>query len=417
MGGCQERKSSSGYLLLLGLLLGIRAGPPVRAQEPSTFADQAIIERLLDSNDAPALSCSIEPQKPFLDFAFRFEVTYTVHCPLRSFEKRASTVWVYARVTPEGAKPQLRGESYRVPEATATATPGKQAVEMTGGFAAGEGQYKVEVLVADQETGRVTLKSWSAHVTRASRQRDAQVAIPHNMVMPLAARPRPFWLDASGKGLHLTVLLNAAPMDPRSPKLQAWDRAFLLESLSSLLGQIPCASVRLRAINLDQQREVYRQDDFDDSGFVKLSDALRSLELGTISAQVLQNRSGWMEMLVDFANQEVSAAHPSDAVIILGPRSHYNAAVSRQWLKGRETSKPQFCYFEYLPGAIRFSQLPDTLSNLTRRLDGAVYQMYSPGDLAHAIQKMLARVQPTASPPSASPPADSRWPPRPAPTQ
>lgn len=283
---------------------------------------------------------------------------------------------------------------------------------MTSGFAAGEGQYRVEVLVADQATGRASQKRWSVRVARSSSQHAAQIAIPYDTVMSLAKRPRPFWLDSSGKGLRLTILLDAAPMDPRSPKLQAWDRAFLVESLSSLLGQIPCASVRLVALNLDQQREVYRQDQFDDAGFIKLADALQNLELGTVSYRVLQDGNGWMGMLLDFANRELVARNPSDAVIILGPRSRYNAGVPRRTLKTRETPNPHFCYIEYFPGRIRRNLLPDTLSNLTRRLDGAVYEIYSPGDLAHAIQKMLARVQP-----SGPPAVDSRWPLRPAPTQ
>jgi hypothetical protein len=217
-------------------------------------------------------------------------------------------------------------------------------------------------------------------------------------------------MDTSGKGFRITVLLDAAPLNPRSPALRAWDRAFLLGSLSSMLRQIPSASVRFRAFNLAQQREVFRQDRFDDAGFVQLSESLRTLELGSISYNVLQQRRGGLEMLLDYANGELTSADPSDAVIFLGPRG-YPAGIPRGMLRGRETPNPHFYYFEYLPSPLWEGQLPDAISSLTKQLDGTVYEIFSPGDLARSIQKMLARLEPRADSP-----ADVRWPARPAPT-
>ena len=282
---------------------------------------------------------------------------------------------------------------------------------MSGGFAVGEGQFQVDLLVADQETGWTSRKRWRVRVTRSKHQGAAQVAIPPRSVFPMGVRPWPIKMDTSGKALRITVLLDAAPLDPRTPALRAWDRAFLLGSLSSLLKQIPCASVRLRAFNLDQQRELFRQDQFDDAGFIKLADSLRTLDLGAVSYRVLQQHQGWLDMLLDYANRELTAADPSDAVILLGPRTHYFTVVPRERLRGRETPNPHFYYFEYIPRYFRSSQFPDTLGSLTKRLDGAVYEISSPDDYARSIQKMLARVQPSAHPPAAG-----RWPARPAPT-
>ena len=41
--------------------------------------------------------------------------------------------------------------------------------------------------------------------------------------------------------MRLTILLDAAPVDPRSLKLRAWDRTFLLDSVASVLREIPAA--------------------------------------------------------------------------------------------------------------------------------------------------------------------------------
>src|SRR5208337_2112726 len=138
-------------------------------------------------------------------------------------------------------------------------------------------------------------------------------------------------------------------------------------------------------------RELFRQDSFDDAGFIKLADSLRNLELGTVSYRVLQQRGGWLGMLLEYAHQELISADPSDAAIILGPRIRYYTEIPRGMLPGRETPNPHFYYFEYFPGYFRPSYSPDTLSNLTKRLDGTVYEMSSPAELASCIHKMLAR--------------------------
>jgi hypothetical protein len=399
--------SRKNLLLRVSLSICAVAVPQVKGQEPLNAADSERIVHFLDSDhSSDLLHCPIHPQKPTFDFAFRFDVGYIVSCSLSRFGGRASKVFIFARVTPDGGKALLLGDTYRLPEAPAGTkfTNLKQDVKMSGGFAVGEGKYQVEVLVVDQETGRKSRKSWRALVARRNGHVAAQLAVPPGSVIPLGVRPWPIKMDSSGKGLRVTVLLDAAPLNPRSPSLRAWDRTFLLGSLSSLLNQIPCASVRFRAFNLDQQRELFRQDPFDDAGFMKLTESLRTLELGTVPAHVLQQRRGWLAMLVDYANEELLAADPSDAVIILGPRTHYSGEVPGGMLKGRETPNPHFYYFEYYPSILwgrgqRFRggrDLPETLSSLTRRLDGTVYEFYAPSDLARSIQKMLAQLQPRA---------------------
>ena len=402
-------------VLRVSLSIWVLAAAPSTAQEPLNAAESQSIGRVFDNDALPdLLHCSIQARKPMLDFAFRFDVGFVVSCSLARFAGRATKVLIYARITPEGGKPVLLGETYRVagakPEVKARQL--KQDIEMSGGFAVGEGRYQVEVLVLDQETARVSSKRWRTSVVRNSVRRAAQIAVPPGTVLPLAARPWPIRMDTSGKGLRITVLLDAAPLNPRTPALRAWDRAFLLGSLSSLLKQIPCASVRLRAFNLDQQRELFRQDQFDDAGFTELAETLRTLELGTVSYHVLQQGAGGLNLLEDYANSELRAEDLSDAVIILGPETRYFATVSLTKFKKRESPNPHFYYFEYFPGHLPGSLEPDALASLTKRLEGTVCPIFSPDDLARCVQKVLTHVQPTVQPTT-----PGRWPARPAPTQ
>jgi len=400
-------------LLLAGLLICLIAASPLEGQEPLRDADAEQVGRIFNLERSPVpLHCSIQPQKPMLDFGFRFDLGYIVSCPLSAFEGRASEVFIYARITPHGARPLLFGEDYRLPEATDETKPRqlKQDFEMSGGLAVGKGVYNVEVLVMDQQTARTSRKRWLARVGHAGNKRAVELAVAPGSVIPMGVRPWPITTDKSGRGLRLTVLLDAAPENPRTPSLRAWDRAFLLGALSTLLKQIPCASVRLRAFNLEQQRELFRRDEFDDAGFLELAESLRTLELGTVSYRVLQRQQGWLDLLLNYVNQEVTAHDPADAVIILGFRNRYSADISRVGLREREIANPRFFYFEYFPSSFQFSQSPDVLSSLTKRLDGTVCSIFSPGDLAHCVQKVLARV-----PPRSEPSTPSRWPARPSP--
>jgi hypothetical protein len=162
-----------------------------------------------------------------------------------------------------------------------------------------------------------------------------------------------------------------------------------------VLRQIPCESVRLVAFNLDQQREVFRQDRLDADGLRKLDGALRKLELGTISANVLRDQDGWSDLLAHVSNEEVSAGDPSDLVMFLGPTARITGKVRKEILAAPKSAKPQFFYLEYFPMWRRGAEFPDSIHQLTNERGGTVLKIHNPGEFAGAIQKVLARVSPS----------------------
>lgn len=344
-------------LLIAFVSIGLWPMPQAKAQEILNSADSARVGRLLDSdNSSTLLDCSIHPQKPTLGFGLRFHVEYIVICSMSQFAGRAITVFIGARVTPDGGKPVLLGESFEWPEdPDSTEHDLKNAdAEMSGGFAAGEGQYQVEVLVDDKGTGQTARKSWLTNVPGLSGKLATAVAIPPRTVVPMVAHTSPIKLDTSGKGLRVSILLNAAPLDPRSATLRAEDRAFLLGSLSSMVRKVPCASVRLRVYNLDQRQELFHQDQFDEAGFTKLREALGAPSLGTISVRTLQQPGG-LDMLRAAADNELTTRDPSDAIIILGPRTVYRGRLPRwiQTIKEPGTPNPHIYDFEYVQPYLR----------------------------------------------------------------
>lgn len=363
------------------------------AQLPLTSADAPKITAAFDAPTPNSLKCFIEKWNPFLDFALRFQAGYIAHCRLGLFEGKKVTIAIYLRVTPEGRPPALFASGYRVPAITpdmsVANTPNKlkQEIGMSGAFTVGEGRYSVDVLVMD-DRGRSCRKHWKIHVAANRSQRRVHLTLEPLTVQTFDRRAWNVPPPQRG-GIRLTVLLDAAPTNPYQSRLRAWDRMFLLECIYSLLRQMPYASVRLVAFNLDQQREIFRRDPFDDAAFLALSRSLQEIETGTISVQALKNRNS-PAFLTGLANQELTADVLSDAVILLGPNARSDAGIRHELLT-RKAGSPPFFYFDYI--AWPSSSFPDAIQHLTKAVDGKIFQIHSPADLDQAIQKMLMQLK------------------------
>ncbi len=382
------RKSS----LLLLLLTAIRtfAQLPLTAENAHTFS------RAFDKDGkGDPLDCHIEPMKPFFDFAFRFEIGYVARCSMRQFEGEATTLGALIRITPESEKSSVLGQHLTLPNVSPEMREKinwghlNAEFEFSGVFAAGEGDYSIELAIVDDHD-RVRRKSWRAKAFVHGKEAHATQALKPGTV---AAISLPFWKGTSmdGNGLHLTVLLDAAPMNPYSRKLRAWDGAFLLGSVSSLLRHVPVASVRLVAFNLDQQAEIFREDDFDHSGLRNLAQALSKLELGSISYKTLQRQNGWADLLVKLVRDETAAEHLSDAVVFIGPTNRIDAKIPPELLNMPGRSDLPFFYFEYYPRI--GSEFPDAIQHVTNARNGTTFRIHSPGEFADAIGKMQRKLK------------------------
>jgi hypothetical protein len=364
----------------------------LRQQDAAKVADA-----LAGNLEGKRLDCEIERVRPFLDFTFRFEAGFVVRCPVRIFDGNATEVVAYARITSATGESIILGDRFTtpaIPEDLRARTNIRRLnnfFEMSGGFLLGEGDYTVEMLVADNRE-RFTRTRWKLKAALARGEEQVPLAITPNSASQLAGKPWDGKLTGSGRGVRLTVLLNAAPRDPKSTALRAWDRAFLLDSVSSLLRQTPCESVKLVAFNLEQQREIFRQEKFDRAGFRRLGRALRDLELGTVDYQVLKRRNGWADLLAGLANQEIHADEPAGAVVFLGPVTRVMDKIPMSGLDLPGPKSPRFFDFEYYPVWMNGSEFPDAVIHLTAARNGTVVRIHSPAELARGIQRMIGQL-------------------------
>jgi hypothetical protein len=340
--------------------------------------------------DDQPLNCSVSMVKPSLNFGFRFQSGYVVRVPMGQYRGKGHRWSILARVTPDGGKPVHFLSRYNLPEVPRTNTE----LEVGGGYLVGEGKYRVVWKLQD-ETGRVCRKQWSFEARRSRSESKVKVGMPPDTVDSFAN-----WTFGSRRELddaapiRLTVLMHAAPTTPRRTHMSARDRMLLLGTFQSILDRLPTSSVRLVVFNLDQQRELYRQDQFASRNFNDLAQSIEKLEIDSVDYRVLQNPRGHVDVLADIINQEVNADHPSDVVLFLGPMSRFfdrlpDSAVSRP-----ATGAPQFFYFQYRSPFMRMqATVPDVIHRAVQKMKGKVVVIHSPGDFAKGIDQVEHRTR------------------------
>ncbi len=344
------------------------------------------------------LDCRLTARQPTLDFTFRFVTGFVFECPLQQFPAGKAELSGYFLISPRNGAPAFMTDYYHAPPVASEMLAKfdlekkKVSVASSGAFAVGEGEYKVDALIVDQG-GRFFHKSWPIRA-RQHAQSGVPWALAANSVAYIGG---PTWdgkLAAPGTGTRLSILLDAAPINPTQTSLRAWDRAFLLQALSAVLQKVRGESVRVVAFNLDQQREIYRNERFDKGGFEELARALRRLETGTVSYKAIQ-RDHATEILARLANEQLDGN--TETVIFLGPSSSVNQKAPLALLNSNDGRRPRFYYLEYFPHPGGF---PDAIEYLTKGLHGTVFQLHSPGDLARAIPRIAADAP--APPPATS---------------
>jgi hypothetical protein len=355
-------------------------------------AAQMVIEpaRVPRSAGVGSLACQAAPIKPALTFGLRLQAGYTFRIPLSQFSGPGHSLTVLTTIAPEGEAPPV----YLVDRLRLATVPQTDAVVEAGGsYFLGEGRYQVDWLLLD-ETGRSCRKRWEVDAELGRADRDLKLAMAPHAVTDIS-------LGAAGVhhggSLRLTILLDAAPIPPardvtpftgggaglrggggrggggrgmrptvdrmppvttdapRTPSLlHAGDRMLLLGALSAMLEQLPAASVRLVVFNLEQQKELYRADDFGMESLHEVSRTMNQLQLGTIDVHTLQNRTGHLDLLAGLINAELHAPTPADTVVFLGPRERFHDRIPDELLDERHGAPPRFFFLAYQrPAPIR----------------------------------------------------------------
>jgi hypothetical protein len=374
-------------LLVLGSLIAGAAA----AQDLVKEADLPQATQVLDSSPHKnQLPCSVQFSENLrLDLLFRYTAGFEVKCRLGEKLPPGTYLIAYLRITPRLGKPVLLTERFDVPPAQQRdpagllAAPSQLEVTASGGFAAGPGEYSVEVVLTDQQ-GHTCSKQKNLKAEGDRGASKVPFALQPGAIAPLMNTR---WNGAlAGHGPRLTVFLNAYGQNG-SAYLHALDRAALLESLYTLLTQLPSRSVKLIAFDLEGQRPILSEEPFDTRGFMALERLLKRVDFSTISYRALQS-GAWSRFLADQVQSELASKQPADDIIFLGTwGSHVWEKLPQETIHKIEIGSTHVFYFELFPSA---GGIPDGIEDLTKDLHGTVFAIRSPDDFAQAIKKMSA---------------------------
>ncbi len=373
--------------VILALLLAAAHGMAQRLIDPSRVpASMLDVE---DSFREPSLECQVTPFPPALNFNFRFQAGYVFRVPMAQYFGPKHMWVVLLRITPEsGAAPVYLGGKYRLPDVPHTT----MTLQVGGGYFLGEGRYHVAWKLYD-DLGRTCRKTWTIDAHLSHGDRKVKVSMPPGTAADLALhgiRPAPQPRD-DAPPIRLTVLMHAAPANPMRTRLGARDRILLLGALSSLLERVPLRSVRLVVFNLDQQKEIFRQDSFEPGALDQVAEALDALELNRVDYSVLKDPSGDANLLTNLIHGELTARAPPDVVLFLGPEARTPTKLVSPELAQPRESPPRFLYLQYRPWNRDVASVPDIIAGAVGKLKGKTFIIRTPADFAKAIAQVEQR--------------------------
>jgi hypothetical protein len=379
----------------------------------------AALKALEPHENEKVLRCTVQPTKPSLNFGLRFQTGYLLEVPLVQYAGAGHTWTTSIRVTPEGGQPVYLADLVDLPM---TSRP-EFIAQVTGTFLLGEGRYHVDFAVAD-DTGRICRKEWPIVAATDRSERSVKVGIPPNTVADLSYTPTGDAPAGPPVPRRITVLMNSSPpyklglrqlyqpgvMMPHLNSLESVDyREALVGILSSLLERLPGTVVRLVVFDLDQQREVLRQDGFTLKDMEKAAHAADDLEHWVVTVRELQQQPDRWALLENLIKRELAEPDRADVVLFLGPRVGMPAEMPAHFLDAERKSEMRFLYLQYVlavegmslgpppemnarpttrpqwPGGIaRIPQL-DTIDLTVARLKGKTVVVHTALDFSKAI--------------------------------
>lgn len=337
-----------------------------------------------------SLHCEVIPVPARLSFSFRFQTGYVVRMPLKDYSGPGHHWNILVRVTPlGGSEPFYLGSYTRLRNAPKV----HSQAEFGGAYQVGEGRYAVDWMLAD-DMNRVCRKSWKVEARLDAKERGLKLGMAPGTAGPITFRrwaPKSQGGDTAPIG-RLTVMMHAAPLYPRSMRFRTQDRLLLVSSLAALLEALPARSVRVVVFNLDQQKELFRQDDLTPDAFDQVAQSTSNLQLQLVDYRVLQNRRGHLSLLTDLIKQELDAEQPSDKVIFLGPSSRFYDKIPDTVFEPHSAATPQFFYFQYKPYWGREADFPDSVAMAIKKVKGKTILIHTPDEFARAIRDVETQV-------------------------
>jgi hypothetical protein len=264
---------------------------------------------------------------------------------------------------------------------------------LAGGFDLGPGRYAVEWMMRDSRE-RVCSARWEVEAKSGSQRKVLPLTLKPNTVVERAAstfeKGNAGW--ASGRRLHLKILLNLSPVYSKQSILTPEDTMVLLSILRGITEQPDVSGFDLLAFNMREQKIVYTENNVAKVDYSAVEHALRASKAGTIAYRLLLDPLSETKFLTQLLTKQLRIREPSaDAIVIVGAKVTLQKRVPLRPLRENESPSCPIYYLNYNPDP---SEQPwsDTIGSALKAYRTAVaYNLISPSDLAAAVKDILSR--------------------------
>ena len=116
--------------------------------------------------------------------------------------------------------------------------------------------------------------------------------------------------------------------------------------------------------------------------------AMDEMEVGTVGLDALTNPRGYLDLIADLVNEELSAESPPDAIVFIGGSSRYTLGFPRELIEREANMSTQFFYLQLSRFQLRRYRTTDSIEKLVKRQGGKVFRISSPQQFGRAIRQM-----------------------------
>ena len=354
-------------------------------------SDAAVLDTRQIRTDLP---CELTPTNPELGFDLSFHAGYEIALPLRALAgtRDGNTLTAVFRVVPaerEKTSTYFR-QKWTVPPLPADT---KGTALLRGSIVVGEGDYHVDWLIRDRSEQFCTA-FWRFSASRRGKDRPVALRIEPGVVLP--AEPHPFMAEPppqrdTANPLSVLVLLHVAPTAEGASAMPSEETIALLSILRSIAREPRIASYSMNAFNIEQNEEIYRQEDAAQIDFPALGAAIEQLHLGTVDLQRLRNQGHEDLPFITGILQDALGRKQPDALIFIGPKGRGGNADVHDSLKQFGTPVFPVFYLNYSAGPPT-RVWGDAIGSIVKLWNGTEYTVERPRDVFFAWGEVMSRI-------------------------
>ena len=353
-------------------------------------SDHAILSGDTNRSD---LGCRVEPLKPRLGFDLKYTAGFIVRVPAEAVAPTGDALRAIFRVKAleSNEDPVYFQQLFPIP--AESADPGSRAV-FPARYVLGPGNYKVDWLMRNRK-GTVCSAHWVARAPTPGHTGRLAAAAATNLVAPyrqdsFANEPPVPRANGAGSGLHVSVLLNLAPLDRTKFKLSSYELESIIGMLRSLYREPSIGLFSLRAFNAIDRKLVHSSQRQPRLDFEALGAAIDAMQAGVIEATALVDPDGESEFLANLLNETLGGGDAPDAVIALGPKVDREAQIPEELLKfGTDTGWLFQIAFHPTPRSYPWQ---GAIESALRPYGLTVYGVAMPQDYTRALEDVLGLI-------------------------